>query len=83
MNRKPNVLFILSDQHNADENEISLPPNWRYDMKDKAPHLRQSVQSFIDTAEDWTVVEPHTYESGCRRKMHGYLGNVSIDSAIF
>jgi len=61
-----------------DENRLTMPPNWHYEMKDKAPHLRRSVQGFIDNAEDWTVVEPHTYEAGCRRKLRGYLGNISM-----
>ncbi len=66
-----------------DEDKLTLPPNWHYEMRDKAPHLRRTVQGFIESAESWTVVEPHTYEAGCRRKLRGYLGNVSMmDHAV-
>ncbi len=66
-----------------DENSLRLPPNWQYSLERKAPTLRRTVQSARDRAAEWTVTEPHTYEAGCRRKLRGYLGCVSMmDHAV-
>jgi choline-sulfatase/uncharacterized sulfatase len=66
-----------------DEESLTLPPNADIDLAaaGKAPHL-------IDTAnshrEGWAAIfEPKTYEAVRRRKLRGYLGNVShVDHAM-
>jgi choline-sulfatase/uncharacterized sulfatase len=64
-----------------DEDEITLPPNADSDLEGKAPHLRAMVENF--RKGDWTDFEPQTYEAGRRRKLRGYLGNVSqVDFAV-
>ncbi len=64
-----------------DESRLTLPPNADYEMKDKAPHLRQT-KAFWRT-QDWQLFEPKTFEAGRLRKLHGYLGSVShVDHAV-
>lgn len=64
-----------------DESRISLPPNYDYEMSQKAPHLRQ--RNADERKGDWTLFEPQTWEAGLRRKLHGYLGCVSqVDHAV-
>lgn len=64
-----------------DERKLTLPPNIEYDMSLKAPHLRRMVQHF--ETGSWTLFEPRTYEAGALRKLHGYLGCVSmVDHAV-
>ena len=64
-----------------DEAELTLPANAEYDMKDKAPHLRQMAEHWR-TAK-WQLFEPKTFEAGRLRKLHGYLGSVShVDHAV-
>ena len=68
-----------------DENEITMPPNWQYDWAEaiKSPHLIGTVKDQIARGEEWTVTSPYTYEAGCRRKLRGYLGCVSmVDHAV-
>ncbi|HBC87918.1 MAG TPA: hypothetical protein DCZ94_13270 [Lentisphaeria bacterium] len=66
-----------------DENELTMPPNWQYERNHKAPNLKSTVKTQIEMAEKWTLSEPHTYEAGCRRKMRGYLGCISMmDHAV-
>lgn len=62
------------------ESSLSLPPNSGYDMRLKAPNLRREAE-YARTGE-WTRFEPHTFEAGRLRKLHGYLGLVSqVDHA--
>ena len=64
-----------------DEAKLTLPPNAKYDMKDKAPHLRRTAEGW--RKRDWQLFEPKTFEAGRLRKLHGYLGNVShVDHAV-
>jgi choline-sulfatase/uncharacterized sulfatase len=64
-----------------DESKLTLPPNADYDMKDKAPHLRQMADGWH--TRDWQLFEPKTFEAGRLRKLHGYLGNIShVDHAV-
>lgn len=64
-----------------DEAELTLPPNADYEMVNKAPHFRQSASNW--RTGNWTLYEPHTFESGRLRKLHGYLGAVSqVDAAV-
>jgi arylsulfatase len=64
-----------------DGSTLTLPPNADYEMKDKAPHLRQTANGW--RAREWQLFEPKTFEAGRLRKLHGYLGNVShVDHAV-
>ena len=64
-----------------DESRLTLPPNADYEMKDKAPHLRQAAEGWRN--REWQLFEPKTFEAGRLRKLHGYLGNVShVDHAV-
>ncbi|MBN1674160.1 MAG: sulfatase-like hydrolase/transferase [Kiritimatiellae bacterium] len=64
-----------------DEQQLALPPNSGYDMELKAPHMRRMAAAF--RTGDWTKLEPRTFEAGRRRKLRGYLGNVSqVDHAL-
>lgn len=66
-----------------DENTLTMPPNWKYDNQQKAPNLKRTLKGQIERAEEWTITEPRTYDDGCRRKMRGYLGSVSmVDHAV-
>ncbi len=61
--------------------EPEMPPNFRYEMQGKAPHLKRTVEHW--RTGDWTLFEPHDYDSGARRKLRGYLGAVSqVDHAV-
>lgn len=64
-----------------DEVALHLPPNSDYEMVHKAPHFRKSAERW--RRGDWTLFEPHTFEAGRRRKLHGYLGAISqVDHAL-
>ena len=64
-----------------DEASLTLPPNADHDLHGKAPHLKAAVERWRTT--DWQLFEPHTFEAGRLRKLHGYLGNVShVDHAV-
>jgi choline-sulfatase/uncharacterized sulfatase len=64
-----------------DEDYLTLPPNADYVMENKAPHFKQSADRW--RKGDWTLFEPHTFEAGRLRKLHGYLGAVSqVDAAV-
>jgi len=66
-----------------DESKLTLPLNADYDLRAarKAPHLIRSVEHW--RAGRWTLFEPHTFEAGRLRKLHGYLGSVShVDHAV-
>lgn len=64
-----------------DESNLFLPPNADYDMTGQAPHLRATADQW--RRGDWTFFEPHTFEAGRLRKLHGYLGAVSqVDHAV-
>jgi choline-sulfatase/uncharacterized sulfatase len=64
-----------------DEAHLTLPPNADYAMEGKAPHLRASAERW--RTGDWTLYDPHTFEAGRLRKLHGYLGAVSqVDHAV-
>lgn len=63
------------------EEKIQMPPNADYEMELKAPNLINTVKEFRDN--EWTLFEPKTYEAGRRRKLRGYLGNVSqVDHTV-
>ena len=64
-----------------DESKLTLPPNVEHAMKDHAPHAVRTAERFRRT--DWTLFEPKTVEAGRRRKLHGYLGNIThVDFAV-
>jgi choline-sulfatase/uncharacterized sulfatase len=64
-----------------DEAALTLPPNADYDRAGKAPHLRRTAEAW--RSRQWQLFEPKTFEAGRRRKLHGYLGNVShVDYAV-
>ena len=64
-----------------DEASLTLPPNADYDMRHKAPHLREMAERY--RTHPWQLFEPKTFEAGRLRKLHGYLGNVShVDHAV-
>ncbi len=64
-----------------DESDLTLPPNADYEMVHKSPHLKASAERW--RRGDWTLYEPHTFEAGRLRKLHGYLGAVSqVDHAV-
>lgn len=64
-----------------DEENLSLPPNADYAMRRKAPHLIRQAQ--IHRNAEWAMFEPRTFEAARRRKLHGYLGNVShVDHSV-
>ncbi|MBS3734177.1 MAG: sulfatase-like hydrolase/transferase [Phycisphaerae bacterium] len=66
-----------------DENALTLPPNADYEMDRKPPNMRKATSEFRRRAAEWTEFEPHTYEAGRRRKLRGYLGNVThVDFAV-
>ena len=61
--------------------ELSLPASADYDLRDKAPHLRQTADRW--RRGEWTLFEPRTFEAGRQRKLRGYLGAVSqVDAAV-
>jgi choline-sulfatase/uncharacterized sulfatase len=63
------------------EEELTLPPNADSSLEGKSPALRKTVEA--QRTGDWTLFEPHGYEAGRLRKLHGYLGNVShVDHAV-
>lgn len=61
-----------------DADTLTMPPNWKWDLKNKAPHLIATRQACLDNAEALCDVEPKNYDALCRRKMRGYLGNISM-----
>ncbi|MFP4028445.1 MAG: sulfatase [Candidatus Brocadiia bacterium] len=64
-----------------EEEDIHLPPNADYEMVHKAPHFTRTAESWRE--RDWTLFEPHTFEAGRLRKLHGYLGAVSqVDHSV-
>ena len=61
--------------------ELTLPPNADYEMVEKAPHFQAAAERWRQG--NWTLMEPHGFEAGRRRKLHGYLGAVSqVDHAV-
>ena len=65
------------------ESEIEMPPNWQWDMNGKAPHLIQTRQGVLDNVDRISIDGSDDYEALCRRKMRGYLGNISMmDHAV-
>lgn len=64
-----------------EESALCLPPNADHEDPHEAPHLKYMREKF--KKGDWTLFEPKTFEAGRRRKLHGYLGNVShVDHAV-
>ena len=64
-----------------DEANLTLPPNADYEMVHKAPHFRRAAERW--RRGEWTLFEPHTFDAGRLRKLHGYLGAVSqVDHAV-
>ena len=65
------------------EDEIEMPPNWQWDMTNKAPHLIWTRQLVFDHVDKLSIDGSDDYEALCRRKMRGYLGNISmVDHAV-
>ena len=63
-----------------DESKLTLPPNADYEMVHKAPNVKQGAARW--RTGNWTLFEPHSFEAGRLRKLHGYLGAVSqVDHA--
>lgn len=80
---KPHQCYTPAEQfwNLYDESKLTLPPNADYDMEGKAPHMRESAESW--RTRQWQLFEPKTFEAGRLRKLHGYLGNVShVDHAV-
>ena len=64
-----------------DPEKLTLPPNADSDLKGKAPTMKGMVSKF--RTADWALFEPKTFEGARRRKLHGYLGNVShVDHSV-
>jgi len=64
-----------------DESKITLPGNADYELVHKAPHFTATVERW--RKGEWTLFEPHGFEAGRLRKLHGYLGAVSqVDHAV-
>ena len=64
-----------------DEDTLRLPPNADTDDPHEAPHLKRTAAHY--RSGKWTLFEPHAFEAGRLRKLHGYLGNVShVDHAV-
>ncbi len=64
-----------------DPEKLTLPPNADYEMKHKAPHLKGAAEHW--RKGEWTRFEPHGFEEGRKRKLRGYLGNISqVDHAV-
>jgi choline-sulfatase/uncharacterized sulfatase len=64
-----------------DGDELNLPPNADNEDPHEAPHIRAMAERM--RKGDWTLFEPKTFEAGRRRKLQGYLGNVShVDYAV-
>jgi arylsulfatase A-like enzyme len=80
---KPHQLYSPSQRFwdLYDEPELRLPPNMEYEMAGKSPHLRQDADFWRNA--DWSVFEPRDFESAARRRLRGYLGNVSqVDYSV-
>lgn len=64
-----------------DEESLTLPPNADHEGPHRAPHLAKMVENWKQAK--WPLLEPKTFEAARRRKLHGYLGNIShIDHAV-
>ena len=64
-----------------DHESLTLPPNADYEMIHKAPHLRRTLAHWKEGPS--ARFEPRDYRAVRRRKLHGYLGNVSqVDYAV-
>jgi choline-sulfatase/uncharacterized sulfatase len=60
--------------------DLSLPPTLYNDASHRPPHFQRSVQSL--KRMKW-LIEPKTFEAGCRRVWHGYLGCITqVDFAL-
>jgi choline-sulfatase/uncharacterized sulfatase len=64
-----------------DPDELTLPPNFKYDMEGKAPNLKRSADGAAKG--EWMAFEPKQIEAGFRRKLRGYFGCIShMDHAV-
>jgi choline-sulfatase/uncharacterized sulfatase len=66
-----------------DESRLHLPPNADYDLAaaGKAPHMVAMAKGH--RTGEWAYFEPRTFEAARLRKLHGYLGCVSmVDHAV-
>ena len=64
-----------------DGKDLTMPPNADHDLAGKAPHMRNSAIRW--RKGEWTLIEPHSFEAGRKRKMQGYLGAISqVDHAV-
>jgi len=60
--------------------DLALPPTLNDNPSHRPPHFQQAHQSLRDMK--W-LIEPKTFEAGCRRIWHGYLGCVTqVDYAL-
>ena len=60
--------------------DLSLPATLYNDASHRPPHFQRMVQS-LKTMK-W-LIEPKTFEAGCRRVWHGYLGCITqVDYAL-
>lgn len=63
-----------------DEDELELPPSADDDLAGRHPTMRMTKAAQL--SGDWTTFEPHSYEAGRRRVLHGYYACVSqVDDA--
>ncbi|MFW5857854.1 MAG: sulfatase, partial [Planctomycetota bacterium] len=64
-----------------DEDSLTLPPNADNEAPHRAPHLKRSYDHW--RTGNWALFEPRTFQAARRRKLHGYLGNIShVDHAV-
>jgi arylsulfatase A-like enzyme len=60
--------------------DLSLPATLYNDASHRPPHFQRMVQSLKKMK--W-LIEPKTFEAGCRRVWHGYLGCITqVDYAL-
>jgi choline-sulfatase/uncharacterized sulfatase len=60
--------------------DLALPPTLYDDPSHRPPHFQRTVQYF--KRMKW-LIEPKTFEAGCRRIWHGYLGCITqVDYAL-
>jgi len=60
--------------------DLALPPTLYNDASHRPPHFQATVEHFKHAK--W-LIEPKTFEAGCRRIWHGYLGCIThVDFAL-
>jgi len=64
-----------------DDSDLTLPDNYDYSMLNKPPHLIKVAEYW--KSGNWMLFEPKDIYEGSKRKLHGYLGNVThVDFAV-